>query len=321
MALKEKFGGSRIVMPLIYEDKQKAILEEEFGTDHSIEFDEWLGKLIDSISYKHESYENWLLSWIEHIDETQDQIKSHISDTYGSDFLELARSPIVNLGGSESFAVLFSRTSEILARSINEDTITIDKELLKKASDRMKTLESQFTKIFITDPGTFDASESDVSVPLTATLKDNSTEVDEPSVYVSISGIPNRKLDDVKSQIDLPVFTNKDTSPHIVADENIVLQVARSGWGACWMSLLSGTPLVVAEYDPSDDPEIYFNNKRIEELGIGLVHKGEKLSELLPELPRLKKSIEDYRSSLLEQYGTLNGAEYVAAVILSSVEG
>ena len=57
-------------MPLIYEDKQKAILEEEFGTDHSIEFDEWLGKLIDSISYKHESYENWLLSWIEHIDET-----------------------------------------------------------------------------------------------------------------------------------------------------------------------------------------------------------------------------------------------------------
>ena len=318
MALKEKLGECRIVMPLIYGDKQKAILEEEFGAGHRIEFDEWLGKLIDSISFKHESYENWLLSWIEHVDHTQDEIKSHLAEHYGSDFIEIARSPIVSLGGSKSFAVLFTRSSEILSRAIDEDAITIDKELLKKASDRMRQLENGFTKIFITDPGTFKASEPDESVPLTASLKDNSTEVSEPSVYVSVSGIPNKKLDDIMNKIDLPVFTNKDTSPHIVADENIVLQVARSGWGACWMSLLSGTPLVVAEYDPSDDPEIYFNNKRTEELGIGLIHKGEKISELMSKLPRLKKSIEDYRSGLEKKYGTLDGAEYVAGKISAS---
>jgi len=119
-------------------------------------------------------------------------------------------------------------------------------------------------------------------------------------------------LDDIKNQIDLPVFTNKDTSPHIVADENVVFQVARSGWGACWMSLLTGTPLITPEYDPSDDPEIYFNNKRIEELGIGMIHKGEPISELMSELPRLKKAIEDYRSGLESKYGTLDGAEYIA---------
>jgi len=305
-------GESKIIMPLIYGKNQKRIMEEEFGENHAIEFDEHLGKLINSISFKHESYENYLLSWIEHIDHTQNEIKSHLAEHYGSDFIEIARSPIVNLGGSESFAVLFSRTSEILARSIDEGTIAIDKGLLKKVSDRMKILEDQFTKIFITDPGTFEASGSDELVPLTASLKNISTDVTEPSIYVSISGIPNRKLDDIKNQIDLPVFTNKDTSPHIVADENVVFQVARSGWGACWMSLLTGTPLITPEYDPSDDPEIYFNNKRIEELGIGMIHKGEPISELMSELPRLKKAIEDYRSGLESKYGTLDGAEYIA---------
>ena len=144
-------GESKIIMPLIYGKNQKRIMEEEFGENHAIEFDEHLGKLINSISFKHESYENYLLSWIEHIDHTQNEIKSHLAEHYGSDFIEIARSPIVNLGGSESFAVLFSRTSEILARSIDEGTIAIDKGLLKKVSDRMKILEDQFTKIFITD--------------------------------------------------------------------------------------------------------------------------------------------------------------------------
>lgn len=309
--------GGKIVMPLIYGDKQKRIMEEEFGPDHGIEFDEWLGKLIESISFKHESYSNWLLSWLEHVDQTQEDISKHISETYGSYFLEIARSPIVNLGGQESFAVLFSRSSEVLSRAIDEDTITIDKKLLKKAAERFKKLEDQFTCILITEPGTFPASGADESVPLTAKLKANQTEVNEQSVYVSVSGIPNQKLDSIMNKVDLPMLTNKDTLPHVLADENVVFQVARSGWGACWMSLLTGTPLITPEYDPSDDPEIYFNNKRIEELGIGVVHKGELISELLPELPKMKKSIEEYRSGLEEKYGTLDGAELTAKNILA----
>ena len=313
-------------------------MKEEFGSDHSIEFDEHLGKLIDSISYKHESYENWLSSWVKHADQTQSEIKSHMSDFYGSDFIEIARSPIVNLGGNKSFAVLFAQSSEILLRSIDEDAITINKELLIKASEKMRELEDRFSKIFITDPGTFESSGSNESVPLTASLRNssgtsindtsrgaaccaptvepNATTIEESSVYVSVSGIPNQKLDGIMNKIDLPVITNKDTSPHILADKNIVFQVARSGWGACWMSVLTSTPLITPEYDPSDDPEIYFNNKRIEELGIGLVHKGESINELLPELPRLKKAIEDYRSGLIEKYETLNGAEFVANKII-----
>jgi hypothetical protein len=73
-----------------------------------------------------------------------------------------------------------------------------------------------------------------------------------------------------------------------------------------------GTPLVVPDYDATDDPEIYFNNKSVEALGLGLVYRGEPLQKLLENGEEIVKNYHKIRTQLLKQFGTLDGNTYCA---------
>ena len=113
----------------------------------------------------------------------------------------------------------------------------------------------------------------------------------------------------------LPVYCNDPHAvegsvaalPQIVPNSNIIFQFARSGWGSVWLSLLSGTPILVPEHAPEDDPEIYFNNKTIESLGIGIVYHGQSLRHILKVCEAIRENCAALRRRIIERWGTLNG--------------
>ena len=143
-------------------------------------------------------------------------------------------------------------------------------------------------------------------------------------IYVTITGIPGlERLYAEARALGLMLYTNDperlpgstQLSPHAVGCENISLHFARSGWGSVWESMLQGKAIVVPEFDPTDDPEIYFNNACIEKLGIGVVYRGEPLSELLQKVKELEGGIQERNANLLKEFGTSDGNEYFAKKI------
>ena len=150
-------------------------------------------------------------------------------------------------------------------------------------------------------------------------------DIPKPSVYVMVSGIPNvQNTTDIALGFGFPIYTNNPDAmpgatkapPHILANKNIVLHIARAGWGSAWLSLLTETPLIIPPYDPSDDPETYFNAICIEKLGIGLIYNSQTAQELLDQAKKLKPHIQAYKQKLKQQFGTLNGARFAAKRIL-----
>jgi UDP:flavonoid glycosyltransferase YjiC (YdhE family) len=108
-------------------------------------------------------------------------------------------------------------------------------------------------------------------------------------------------------------------TPDVLAHPSIVAHVARAGWGSIWLSILTGKPLVVPPYEADEDPEIFFNIQRIEELGIGMVFAGQPPSELLAEVPRMRARMEELRKTLRKRFGTLDGIGYAARKIVEDL--
>lgn len=306
-----------IVMPLLYGERQKAIFREEYPDMHVV-FDETLGKLIRHEGYV--KYEVFLERWLGNVDDISHRAANHIAEKYGSDVFQIARAPLLDLH-IDGYCSLFARTSDILNQAMDESGIGMDRALLRKAADRMRTLEDHFRIRFITEPGTFaEIHPADIAIPLTTRAPFMKEHIDTPAIFISVSGL-GMPAHAVKT--DMTIYSNHPESvpgslkapPDVLAHDNVVLHVARAGWGAVWNSLLTATPLVVAPYHHEDDPEIFFNIRRIEELGIGLQYRGESVEELLEKTKTMPARMKAYREELKKRFGTLDGAELAAAKI------
>ena len=145
-------------------------------------------------------------------------------------------------------------------------------------------------------------------------------------IYVTVTGIPglNRLFEEARN-IGLQIYSNKPesvagsikASPSIMAHENILLHFARSGWGSVWLSQFTKTPFITPSYDKDDDPEIYFNNICIEQLGLGTIYKNQNLDELLEIKDVYVSNIEKINKYLMDTYGTLDGIEYTTKKIVN----
>lgn len=80
--------------------------------------------------------------------------------------------------------------------------------------------------------------------------------------------------------------------------------------------MMSGTPLVVPDFDPTDDPEIYFNNHAVEDLGLGTVYRGQPLEEILVDRDRIKQAYEGIVAQVAKRWGTKNGTKYCARLFV-----
>lgn len=165
--------------------------------------------------------------------------------------------------------------------------------------------------------------------PIAPSPQSNNDDI-EKGIFVTITGIPGleRLYRDAK-RLGLKLYSN-DTeavpgstymSPHVIPNKNILLQFARAGWSSIWISMICGTPLVVPEFDYYDDPEIYFNNRSVEELGLGIIYRGQSLEEIFKEVSTIKTSCEKIKNEILTRWGTLDGNRYCAKMFVRDFLG
>ncbi|MEK7074552.1 MAG: hypothetical protein AAB968_02195, partial [Patescibacteria group bacterium] len=169
----------------------------------------------------------------------------------------------------------------------------------------------------------------EILVPPIAPPPQLNNEEIEKGIFVTITGIPGlERLYQDARRLGLKLYSNDMEavpgsiymSPHVIPNKNIICQFARAGWSSIWISMISGTPLVVPDFDSHDDPEIYFNNKSVEELGLGIVYRGQALEKILEQAPRIKKSCENVKKQILEKWGTLDGNRYCAKMFAEDFE-
>lgn len=321
---KAKKPRAAIILPLLYGKKQRKMFEEEFP-GYPFVFDETLGSIIASLVRENEAYEKFLRHWIANVDDVSAKVRVHIRSTYGNIMCEIARVPLVETNISPAYAAGFAKISTILRASSKESAVTIPKNILRAASIRMEKLERRYNLYLLTEPGSFPGRGASM-IPPTITKKRLVHDIAGRSAYVTVSGMRHPELlNSIARELNIQTFSHaperisnaKHATPAALEHHNIVLHVARAGWGALWNSLLTTTPLLTLPYDPDDDPEILFNIRRMRSLKLGMLYKGQASTEIFKKAKLLKIAMTAYRKKLKARFGTLDGSAIAAQKILA----
>ena len=342
---EERLG---VIVPLVYGEKQKGIMREEF-TRHADEIflDGELGKILGSVFYGGNTYEEALIRWFKNVKHVSRKANEHLSggkigmvglsdkprtvDPKGI-VLELNRSPRIRYDIAPSYSTTFGYVADILdgVKSVPSNMVAVRRDLVDKGIAAAHWVEARQTMHAVAYPAAF-SWRADyqpryptevLTPPMLRPYPPNGEHI-EPGIFVTITGIPGleRLYADAK-RLGLRIYSNDADAvpgsirmlPHVVSNKNILFQFARSGWSSVWLSMISGTPLVVPDFDPKDDPEIYFNNAAVEELGIGAVYRGEPLETMLARAPGIKLASANICGEVLSRWGTLDGNRYCAKI-------
>ena len=342
---KEPFN---ILAPLVYGEKQKRIMHEEFGAYASAIFlDEKLGGILKTVFYEKEKFEDALARWNETEEAVSGEAHAHLSAPLEAEnlasgkrvriepaqiVLELTRAPRLRYGIAPSYSVSFGLQSEILKAAAAESVVKTKKEILLQAVETAKRIEKAQKMHFIAYPATMDFSgnrspvyKNEIVVPPVTDLpkKYEGAKVSE-GLYVTVTGIGGlERLFEDADKLGLKLYSNNSETvkgsekilPSVLSSGNITLHFARGGWGSAWLSLFTEVPIILPEYDGDDDPEILFNNKAIERLGFGMVYRGEALSDILKRVPAMKAAAKKIKNEIIKRFGTLDGNAYAAKMI------
>lgn len=354
----EKHGKERMqfVVPWVYGEKQRRIMLEDFGAHVSkypqeILLDAKLGELLGSVFYTGtKRYEETLSFWIENAENVSSQLERHLSGTLkvetlggkkltvdGKDILiEINRSPRVRFNVAPSYSTTFGYVADILEKAIDlpSEVVDVDKKLLKKGAALADSIEGSQEMNLMAYPATFSWNKGYVDryggvlvPPITNLPVDREERIDQEGIFVTITGIEGLdRLYREAQALGLALYSNDVDAvqgsikalPSAISNDNIKLQFARSGWGSVWLSMLVGTPIVIPKYDPTDDPEIYFNNIAVQRIGIGTVYEGQSFSEILSIAEAQRSASKKIRDDITERWGMLNGNAYSAKCIAES---
>ena len=351
----ERRGQPRlgIIVPWVYGDKQKKVMLEEFAGHEQkypgeILLDAGLGAILKSIFYGDSSYEDSLTKWTSNAPAVSAQAKEHLSvvlnlETFsggkeqvnGKDIvIELNRSPRLRYDVAPSYFTSFGYIGEILEAAVKEskDKIAVQTELLMAGVKTANWVEQEHRLHCISYPATFSFRDDyksrysdEILVPPIGPVPLPNNEPIEKGIFVTITGIPGLERLYAEAQaLGIKLYSNDTKAvpgsiralPHIIPNKNIVFQFARSGWSSVWLSMLVGTPLVMPDFDPKDDPEIYFNNLAVEKLGIGLIYHGESLMELFQKAKKVREKQAQVQAGILAKWGTLDGTAYCAKLFV-----
>lgn len=335
-----------VIVPLVYGDKQVRIMLEEFG-EHikkhpgELLLDRALGAILKTVFYTgKEPYATTLTQWVASVEDVSRQANAHLSgmievETFAGEkstldgrdiVLELNRSPRIRYGVAPSFSTTFGYIAEILenALSVGRDIVDVDPELLRQGIKVADSIEGSQTLNAMAYPATFSWREDykprypgEILVPpITDLPKDRPQETMEQGIYVTITGIEGlERLYQEARELGLKLYSNDTEAvpgsvkalPHVIPNPAIQFQFARSGWGSVWLSMFVGRPIVVPQFDKTDDPEIYFNNIAVEQTGIGIIYRGQPLADILKERERVKANCAAMRKRITARFGTLDG--------------
>ena len=350
----EKSGQERlgIVVPWVYGDKQKQVMLEEFS-DHEKKYpgeillDVGLGKILEKVFYDgRSSFGRYLQQWVEDFDGVCLEAKKYLSGKLdcetlsGKKFLidgrdiilEINRSPRLLYGVAPSYSSNFALVSEIMERSLEIKDFAIHPDTLKSASEVFKKIEAGQKIHAIAYPGTFSGEKNrkekyanEIETPPIMKIQNLKIKNQKlmNGIFVTASGIPGlEKLYAQAAELGVKIYTNNSDAvlggekalPEIIFNPEIKLHFARSGWGSVWLSMFAECPLIMPEFDPNDDPEIYFNNQVIEKLGIGAIYRGQTLEELMALTSKVKAAQKRLKEEITRRWGTLDGNAYAAEI-------
>lgn len=348
----ERRGHARIpvIVPWVYGEKQKAIMLEEFGAHiashpDEILLDAELGAILKEVFYTGKNkYEETLRAWVSTVGDVSKKAHDHLSGTFEVEtfsgekrtidgkniVLEINRSPRLRYDIAPSYSTTFGYIAEILekALSLPEGTFDVDRELLKQGVAVADAIEGKQDLNLMAYPATFSWDKNhaprykgEILVPPITDLPKPNTDSMEEGLFVTITGIEGlERLYAEARELGLKLYSN-DTSavegaqkalPHVIPNPAIKLQFARAGWGSIWLSMFCGTPLVLPKFDPTDDPEIYFNNEAVKGLGIGTIYTGQPLGDILAEGDAVRNASKAVCADIQTRWGTLHGNEVCA---------
>ncbi len=214
--------------------------------------------------------------------------------------------------------------------------------------EKMLRAESQYAQVFIPQVNTFSYEHADDlsqqpeevngrSRIYTPAMKPeiqpiSSPGFDQPGVFVMYSGTDSgialtEKVAEAAREAGLGVYTNQDVNPsEVMREKNVKAIFGRSGWGTGWQAINLAKPWIVNPYETNDDPEIYFNNLTIEALKLGRVLQTtdlspEKLHQIMGELSQFSPGLLALRERIKEEFGTLDGIDYIAEQIAKDILG
>lgn len=237
---QERLG---IIVPWVYGEKQKKIMEEQFNkilNEHQDEIilDKNLGAYIGELFYSGEqTYSESLGYFLQRYTEVQKSINEYLhvginGETFSGKkvFIEkkdisfgISRAPRLALDIKPSYYTGFAYMSDILKNAVLESAETgLEADLLKKSIHLFESIEEQHNLHFIAEPGTFSynrdiATKRQTEIPTPPSIA-IPVEIDykdvEKGLYVTVSGIPGleklyKNLYQDISKLGYTVYTNK----------------------------------------------------------------------------------------------------------------
>lgn len=323
----EKSGLERlkIIVPLVYGEKQKRILEQESLLSDELILDPELGMILQKAFYGNETFEQYLSRWVNNFETISAEANAYLTDKYGKDIaIEVNRSPRVLYSIAPAYFSSFGLLSRVFEESTKISDIKIDKGLLVKAAAIHKKIEQSQKIKCVGYPGLF--PENAILVPPIAPMTENDfiKHQNDPApnktmgIFITKTGIPGlERLYNESHRLGLYPYDNEHFSTNLISSNAISFHFARSGWGSVWRSLISEKPLIVPEYDAKDDPEIYFNNLKIEKSGIGMIYKEGGLKEVIDNMDKMdeiKIAQQKINREIKERWGTLDGTKFAAGI-------
>ncbi len=352
----ERRGESRlpIIIPWVYGEKQRTIMQEDFGSHitlhpHELLLDQALGAILKKVFYSGSApYQETLVRWVQEAESVSREAHEHLKGTFtvydfaqnpfsihGSEIvLELNRSPRIRYDVAPAYSTTFGYIADILesACGVPRDIIAVDSELLHKGVMLADKIEGNQEMHAMAYPATFswEASTSpryndEVLVPPITNLPKIDESVIADGIFVTVTGIDGlERLYREAQQLGLRLYSNdidavpgsQKALPTIIPNSGIQFQFARAGWGSLWLSMFAGTPIVVPKYDPTDDPEIYFNTVALTNLGFGTVYEGQSLQEIVDQTEQFRSRAHEVREVIRSRFGTLNGNDVCARLFV-----
>jgi hypothetical protein len=337
---------ARIIVPLVYGERQRAVMQEEFADflrerPDEILLDETLGAMLREIFYDGSAdYAVSLARWVERVRDVSSHAREHLCgtftvETFGGErhevdgrqiIVELSRSPRLRLDIAPAYSTTFGFLSDIFTHTLGEpaDAIAIPEDALRRGTEAARWIEDGQRMHAVGFPGTFTSDLSTelerenafLTPPLTSQRPKPHPPLHGRGILVTVTGISGlERLYEGARELGLTLYSTTEgvpegsvrVPPDVIIDQNIAFQFARAGWGSIWLSLNTGVPIVVPAFDTADDPEIYFNNRMVEQLGMGIVYRGEPLGDIMERLPAVCSRQQKLRDDILSRWGTLDG--------------
>jgi hypothetical protein len=232
-----------VVVPLVYGERQKQIIFENFhktirNNPDKILFDRKLGEILKPLFYSGEtSYEGALCYFFDHYREAQNVMQKYIQnglsleDFYGKEYslqgnellMEVNRCPQLHSGITPSYFTGFDYISEVLRHALHEDDISISKSVLQKNIPLYEEIESKQAAHFIAEPSIFSYKgnrprkyPNELFTPpntnqVKRALKSSfaTSNIDE-GIYVTITGVPGlERLFQEILDVGLRIYTHR----------------------------------------------------------------------------------------------------------------